>query len=74
MDEAIAYYNEGDIKGEFVVLVEGKPAEIVEVTGSIEELMERYMDEGMTEKDAMKQVAKDKGISKSEVYATLKKK
>lgn len=74
LDEAIAYYNEGDIKGEFVVLVEGKPAEIVEVTGSIEELMERYMDEGMTEKDAMKQVAKDKGISKSEVYATVKKK
>lgn len=74
LDEAIAYYSEGDIKGEFVVLVEGKPAEIVEVTESIEELMERYMDEGMTEKDAMKQVAKDKGISKSEVYATVKKK
>ena len=74
LDEAIACYNEGDIKGEFVVLVEGKPAEIVEITESIEELMERYMDEGMTEKEAMKQVAKDKGISKSEVYATLKKK
>lgn len=74
LDEVIAYYNEGDIKGEFVVLVEGKPAEIAEVTESIEELMERYMDEGMTEKEAMKQVAKDKGISKSEVYATLKKK
>lgn len=74
LDEAIAYYNEGDIKGEFVVLVEGKPVEIVEVTESIEELMERYMNEGMTEKDAMKQVAKDKGISKSEVYATVKKK
>ena len=55
-------------------MVEGKPAEIVEITESIEELMERYMDEGMTEKEAMKQVAKDKGISKSEVYATLKKK
>jgi 16S rRNA (cytidine1402-2'-O)-methyltransferase len=31
------------------------------------------MDEGMSEKDAMKQAAKDRGVSKRDIYQVLKK-
>ena len=34
--------------------------------------MKKYTDSGMSEKDAMKQVAKDRGVSKREIYALLK--
>ncbi len=33
--------------------------------------MERYLSEGMSKKEAMKQVAKDRGISKRDVYQAL---
>ena len=39
----------------------------------IEEHMEKYMSEGMTEKEAMKKVSKDRGVSKREIYAYLNK-
>ena len=73
LNDALEYYEDKDIKGEFVVLVEGSK-EIKENINSelaIEQLMEKYLDQGMDKKDAMKQVAKDKGITKSEVYKYL---
>ena len=36
---------------------------------SIEEHMEQYLSQGLSQKDAMKQVAKDRGVSKREIYA-----
>ena len=73
VDEAIAYYEENEVKGEFVIVLEGvhKKEEIVEET--IKELMEQYLEEGYDKKEAMKLVAKKKGISKSEVYKELLK-
>lgn len=73
VDEAIAYYEENEVKGEFVIVLEGvhKKEEIVEET--IKELMEQYFEEGYDKKEAMKLVAKKKGISKSEVYKELLK-
>lgn len=68
VQEAIDYYEENEVKGEFVIVVEGTPKVVEEVTETVEELMERYLDEGMDKKEAMKLVAKEKGISKSEVY------
>ncbi len=68
VQEAIDYYEENEVKGEFVIVVEGTPKVAEEVTETVEELMERYLDEGMDKKEAMKLVAKEKGISKSEVY------
>lgn len=72
IDEAIEYYESVDVKGEFVLLVEGAEIkeEIVEET--IEELMDIYLSQGMSEKEAMKEVAKKKGITKSQVYAQIK--
>ncbi len=73
LDEAIKYYKNIDIKGEFVLLVEGKKisSENKISEDSIENLMNKYLDEGLDKKEAMKKVAKDKGITKSEVYKKL---
>lgn len=73
IDEAIDYYNENDIKGEFVIVLEGasKKEEVVKET--IPELMEQYMNDGYDKKEAMKLVAKKKEISKSEVYKAMLK-
>ena len=72
LKEAIAYYEEIEVKGEFVVLVEGAPKKEVVVTETVEELMAQYLEEGLSEKEAMKKVAKEKGMTKSQVYAMLK--
>jgi len=73
LKEAKEYYEENDIKGEFVVLVEGKAFNKSEKISeeAIEDLMKKYLDEGFDKKEAMKKVAKDKGISKSDVYKKL---
>lgn len=70
LEDANNYYaSEENVKGEFVIVLEGKE---IEEEGpseeSIEELMKKYLDTGMDKKEAMKQVAKDKNITKSEVY------
>lgn len=73
IDEAIEYYEENDVKGEFVIVVEGTKREDEVVTETVEELMEKYLGEGYDKKEAMKLVAKKKEISKSEVYKELLK-
>ncbi len=75
VNEAIKYYNHMDIKGEFVLLVEGikKSPEKIISEDSIEDLMDKYLAEGLDKKEAMKKVAKDKGIAKTEVYKELLK-
>lgn len=76
LGEAKEYYKEKDIKGEFVIIVEGKKIEEADKISdeTIETLMERYMEKGFDKKEAMKLVAKDKRITKSEVYKYLLKK
>lgn len=73
LEEAKEYYEDKDIKGEFVVLVEGNKIEKEDQNSelTIDELMEKYLEEGLDKKEAMKKVAKDKGITKSEVYKYL---
>ena len=76
----LEYYKENQPKGEFVIIVGGMSAEEIrqeEIDGwnsiSIEEHMEKYVSQGMSEKDAMKRVSKDRGVSKREIYAYLNK-
>lgn len=72
IDEAIEYYEANEVKGEFVIVLEGvQIKEKEEITASVSELMKKYLDEGYEKKEAMKLVAKRKGISKSEVYKEL---
>lgn len=75
---ALEFYKENEPKGECVVVIEGKSfdqvnrekqQEFEEMT--VEEHMELYLSQGMDKKEAMKRVAKDRGISKREVYQEL---
>ncbi len=79
LGEAIALYKEQEPLGEYVLILEGRsPQSITEeaqagwAAMSLEEHMQHYLDQGITEKEAMKLVAKDRGISKREVYSALK--
>ena len=59
----------GEKRGEFVLIIEGASV----VDNPLNNLSERehilhYMNAGLDKKEAIKQVAKDRGISKSEVY------
>jgi len=58
------------VRGEMVVLVEARPSVAAKEDGdSIVALMQRLMkDEGLSEKDALKRVARERGLGKSEVY------
>ena len=71
LEEAEKYYEEKDIKGEFVVLVEGAKIEIKPCEKTIDELMQEALAVSLDKKEAMKKVAKEKGITKSEVYKYL---
>ncbi len=76
--EAADHYEDKEIKGEFVLVIEGigrkeldekEKAEWESL--SIEEHLNLYLKEGMDKKEAMKQVAKDRGIPKRDVYKAL---
>lgn len=78
IEEALGYYEEHEPKGECVLVIEGKSREELrqkEVEKweemSVEEHMEYYMSQGVDKKEAMKRVAKDRGISKRDVYQSL---
>lgn len=55
------------MKGEFVIVVEGNN-DIINFNLSISEHIKLYMEDGYNKKEAMKLVAKDLEISKSDVY------
>lgn len=75
LKEAIEIYGEKEPRGEYVIVIEGrsreeiereKQAEFEEV--GIEEHIIMYIEKGLNKKDAIKQVAKDRNMQKSEVY------
>ncbi|MDE6868176.1 MAG: 16S rRNA (cytidine(1402)-2'-O)-methyltransferase [Clostridia bacterium] len=60
---------QGEKRGEYVIVVGGaSEAENPLCSLSEKEHIARYMAEGMDKKDAVKQAARDRGISKSEMY------
>ena len=78
--EALAYYQANDPKGECVMVIEGLDPKQVKADAqkaweeiSLEEHMKQYEDQGIDRKEAMKLVAKDRGISKRDVYQALNK-
>ena len=81
LKEAIDYYEINEPKGEYVLVLEGKSRtelskeehEKWENIG-IEEHFKLYIEKGIDEKEAMKMVAKDRGISKRDVYSIVKAK
>ncbi len=78
LSQTIAWYKENPPKGECVMVLAGRPREELVLeerqkweTMSLEEHLAIYEKEGMNRKDAMKQVAKDRGIRKRDVYQAL---
>lgn len=78
VEGALALYEEEAPRGEYVLVVEGKSLEQKKgerqaawQSMDIEEHMAYYEKEGMDEKSAMKQVAKDRGVPKREIYQYL---
>lgn len=80
LEEALAKYEAEEPRGEYVLVIEGKSftqkkEEAVKAWEemSIEEHMAYYEAQGMDNKSAMKQVAKDRGVGKREIYSYLNK-
>ena len=76
--QAVDYYRENDPRGEYVLVISGKSKEEVMQEEqsrwedlSIEEHMQIYLDQDYSKKDAMKAVAKDRGVSKRDIYQAL---
>ncbi|MBQ4585877.1 MAG: 16S rRNA (cytidine(1402)-2'-O)-methyltransferase [Clostridia bacterium] len=69
---AIEYYKENAPRGEYVLVVEGsseKQAVCEFWTNlSIKDHVAHYINQGMKKMDAIKQVAKDRGVQKNEIY------
>ena len=77
-EDALEYYAENEPKGEFVLVIEGRSYEEIDeenkqewLSMTVEEHMEFYEKQGISHKDAMKMVAKDRGVSKRDIYAQI---
>lgn len=79
LEEASTYFKERDPKGEYVLVIEGADQDVLDKEKadswehtSIADHMERYVSAGMKEKDAMREVAKDRGVSRRDIYQAIK--
>lgn len=75
LERALAFYEMEEPRGEYVLVVEGKSFSqkkrekqeaFLDIT--VEEHMRRYEETGMERREAMKMVARDRGVSKREIY------
>lgn len=78
ISSAITYYRENQPKGEYVLVISGRTLKELEEEKqqswekiSLNEHMDIYLSKGFDKKEAMKKVAKDRGISKRDVYQAL---
>ena len=78
MKHAIDFYEQEEPRGEFVLVIEGVNSEELKqekrqsyLEMTIEEHMQSYLQQGMDKKDAMKAVARDRGVGKREIYLAL---
>lgn len=73
LDEAVLFYEENNPRGEYVIVVEGA-SELVEKAENewdsmtVREHVDKYIADGMTQKDAIKKAASDRNVPKREVY------
>ena len=78
LGEAIAHFSEKEPRGEFVLVLSGRPEEelLLEKTEifrqmPLSEHVASYEAKGLTRKEAMKAAAKDRGLTRREVYQLL---
>ena len=71
LSEAVEYYSKNDPRGEYVLVIEGTKADTVQAFWqdmTVDAHIEYYISQGMKKMDAIKQVAKDRGVPKNEIY------
>lgn len=80
ISDAINKYEENPPRGEFVLVIEGKKSEDIEAEReavwqkmSVCEHVEMYINQGIDEKEALKKTAKDRGVSKRDIYNEYKR-
>lgn len=80
LDNAIKTYEENPPRGEFVLVIEGKSTDDIEKEAreswenmSVSDHVEMYIRQGIEEKEALKKVAKDRGVSKRDIYNEYKR-
>ncbi|MDY5987254.1 16S rRNA (cytidine(1402)-2'-O)-methyltransferase [Sporofaciens sp. SGI.106] len=78
LEDACIYYDENEPKGECVLVIEGKSRQEIREEAraqweemTVEEHMEYYKKQGISRKEAMKMVAKDRGVGKRDIYKAL---
>ena len=78
IEEAVRYYELNEPRGEYVLVVAGKKIAEIEkekqeefLSMSVKEHVEMYVNQGMDKKEAMKMAAKDRGVSKRDIYQEL---
>lgn len=78
LKEVVPYYEQNEPRGEYVLVLEGCSRQQMEQKAqdawkemSLGDHMKLYEEQGMNRKDAMKQVAKDRGVGKREIYQAL---
>ena len=74
----MAHFEQEDPRGEYVLVLEGRSVQELEKEQqqaweamTMEEHVAYYEEQGQNRKDAMKSAAKDRGISKRDVYQAL---
>ena len=77
---ALSYYEDREPKGEFVLVIEGCDPSVIEKEKrekweelSLSEHLQLYLSSGCDRKEAMKNVAKDRGVPKRDIYNLLLK-
>ncbi len=75
LEEAVTYYQNHNPRGEFVLVIEGKSEAEIESEKrakweslSIEDHIKKFIDEGFDKKAAVKMVAKERNMPKSDIY------
>lgn len=78
LEDALKMYEEEEPRGEYVLVVEGKSLDEFKkeqeadwLSMPIKEHMDFYEKQGIDHKEAMKKVAKDRGVSKRDIYQYL---
>lgn len=77
-EKALEYYEVNEPRGEYVLVIAGKSRAMQEEEKremweekTIKEHMDIYLNQGLDKKEAMKAVAKDRGVSKRDIYKEL---
>lgn len=74
--QAVEHFTKQEPKGEFVLVMAGRDPSVAKNEAGWQQMtlvehVEYYMESGLSKKDAMKMVARDRGIGKSDVYKAM---